>query len=630
MKVYICRPELTIESNENAQKFYQSATDRLKEYVEITEIVTEARLGEIALELDRNTIIIFFNTKKEKEYSAKVKVFLEKAVGCKAKIWGVAMEKDMRIPNKIVGKYQTFDVSVRLENRNLDYCNIETVAQIFARHIVSECCPTCYTENRLLFVSHKRLDGEDIAARLCDKICLLEREKHVFRDVVEVQVGEDAQQIIEERLTESDVFIFLHTPQAAGSEWIKKELQIATLYEIPILWIRIDEAEIENLPVIPAERPHMEYRSEDFFEDKKLEQIVNLVEELSFSMVMNCSNEIYDYIGTFGQWAKNSGIEFSNVDKTRQVYKAVYKEQNTNVYARRQYVQYIQYYGRKIKADDIEAFKKYTDELRYEDGYPQFDSRVMVSKWRENNIFSENLYINNYEVHDIWWKRMCGESVQCRRKKIVISGAFPSTEDELHNQPLMEAVKIFSQEIIRNGYTLVFGAHPTFQKLIFTVAEQCSENPKQAVQVYASDYYDISLDKIEEHATVYRVSKRDDRNSSLTEMREKMIGAEDVCAVICIGGKIKKDNPAEQGVDEEIEIARKFGIPVFLVGTAGGRSGEKALETLWEGSWKNLNEAPEELNKELIYSLDYRVLANAIMAVCEHSDVEDESEMGDC
>lgn len=422
-------------------------------------------------------------------------------------------------------------------------------------------------KKRRIFVSHRRIDGEEIAAKLCDKFLILEKSKSLFRDVVEVKVGESAQEVIDKALYESDAFIFLHTPKSVESDWIKKELKMATMYDVPVIWVRIDDASIEELSIIPGEKPHIECRSEDFEDGLKLELFVNDLEKMLMQTIMSHSLKLYDYKERFGDWANEKGIHFSCVDSTNQIYEIVYKEKVKKQYPRNDYIQYVQYYGRGIKEKDIEILKKGIEGKQY-------DSVVLLSNREKEARIEEKVFANSYDLHDIWWRRMVGEKMEHSGKKIVICGAFPECKEELYKIPLLEAVKIFSQEIIKNGYTLVFGAHPTFQKLIFEVASEFSDDSKEAVQVYVSKYFEgkYPISDMEKAACVHEIEAMADRNQSLTKMREAMLGADDVCAIICLGGKIKEDNPLECGLDEEIQIAQENKIPVFLVGSVGGRS----------------------------------------------------------
>ena len=66
----------------------------------------------------------------------------------------------------------------------LPKCFQEIIARVF---------PTCYCEEGEIFLSHRRIDGEEITAQIYDKICTQVKESKPFRDVVNVKVGNKAQ-----------------------------------------------------------------------------------------------------------------------------------------------------------------------------------------------------------------------------------------------------------------------------------------------------------------------------------------------------------------------------------------------------------------------------------------------------
>lgn len=619
MKIYICRPKLTLDKTTEADKFYDYVVKMIREYIDISEIANERLISQAICDINGPIMLIFFNNSMG-TYSDQMKVLFAKAKEEGSKIWPIALTKDTRMPAEPIESYQSFDVVSRLENRLLSKENIKTIAQIFVRKVVSVCRPTFYTENKLLFVSHKRLDGEDIAAKLCDKINLLEKNKRTFRDVIEVEVGKEAQEVIDSALLQSDVLIFLHTPKSVKAKWIEKEIRNALLYDIPILWIRIDDASINELEVIPGDNPNLECFSKDFDDEIKLEELVDKIEDLCFRIIMNHSQLIYDYVNEFNYWAKEKKILFENVDKEYQIYKTTYDSNKMGVYPRRNYIQYVQYYGRKVKSSDMESFKKFLISQRYSNGELQYDSAALLSSRMNMGIVDNNTFENGFENHIFMWKREVGESMKINGKRIIISGAFPESDDELFKQSLMEAIKIFSQEIIKKGYTLVFGAHPTFQKLIFAVAKEFSDNPQESLSMYISKYFSYDLNQLQKYANVYEIEIGHDRNDSLTKMREEMFAINNISALICIGGKIKKDNPTEQGVDEEIRLARKANIPVFLLGSVGGRSSEKANELKHNGKWNEVNNASPEVNEEFLYNMDYRNLAKKLFDYIEKNE----------
>lgn len=65
----------------------------------------------------------------------------------------------------------------------------------------------------------------------------LTREKIVYRDVVNVAVGEDAQSDIDKHLAISDILIFIQTKEVVNSNYIMKELCYVIVNNIPVLWI---------------------------------------------------------------------------------------------------------------------------------------------------------------------------------------------------------------------------------------------------------------------------------------------------------------------------------------------------------------------------------------------------------
>lgn len=607
MKINICNPVLTIGDNEEIVQFYKELVRYIKEYTSVNEIENMSRVNELKDSLDKDTLIIIFNT--EKEYDEKIINLLKKANEKEAVIWPVAMHKDVRLPVEIIKQEQSFDIKVRQENRKTD--NMAVLAQIFAREVISRALPTFYAEGKkILFVSHRRTDGEDIAAKLCDQINLLGRTRdrkagrEAFRDVVEVKVGEAAQDVIDSALTISDVLIFLHTPDSVNSNWIQKEVIYALLNGIPIVWVRIDNASLDKLKVLPSENPHLECVSTDFEKEYLLEDYVNKIEDLCFKLVMNNRNTVWEQKDRFESWASAHNVEIMEENKTYQIYKAVYKENRINKYERRPVIQYLQYYGRTIKEDDIEFLSKYLTE-KGEKGNT-FDTAVMLSCNEHVKMVEDYIYKNGFNEHLKYWKNeVAMVEIPRKNKKIVISGAFPEYE-EYNKYVLTEALSILAHEIISHGYTLVFGAHPTFQKLIFAIAkEECLE-PRQAVKMFISKEFKYNIEEISDCATVCETENMNDRAKSLTLMREQMLAEKDIAAVICIGGKIKEGTLERNGVDEEMEIARKNNLPVFLVGSVGGLTEKRAAEFHKKGSWEILNDAGEPLNESFRNSLEYR------------------------
>ena len=102
----------------------------------------------------------------------------------------------------------------------------------------------------------------------------------------------------------------------------------------------------------------------------------------------------------------------------------------------------------------------------------------------------------------------------------------------------------------------------------------------------------------------------------LQEMRENMICKEKAEMLICLGGMIKEDK-SQQGVDIEVELAKKSNIPVALVGTVGGRSSEYAFQKLEEGDWSDLNSWDKALNEGLFHNMNHRLMIKRLLDTIE-------------
>jgi len=102
-----------------------------------------------------------------------------------------------------------------------------------------------------------------------------------------------------------------------------------------------------------------------------------------------------------------------------------------------------------------------------------------------------------------------------------------------------------------------------------------------------------------------------DRATSLTEMRQAMLNDPEAGALVVIGGKTARGGHSP-GVDEEIRLARKAGLPVYIFGSVGGRSSQlsAAMTPAERAALSGLSESASE---ELATSLDYSRLAKLIL-----------------
>lgn len=612
MRVIFCKPELTMTELEAATEFYNESSAILNSYVtNVQYISTSFQINHLLVEeAGKDDILVFFNSEKG-EYADILVKLIRKYNDAQSRIWAIAVEgtPECRKPPEPVTDKQSFDVSSRKENRNPLKNNIKAIAQLFARKIIAQTLSPLYRDEVLYFISHRRKDGEHIAAKLADELRLLTRERNVYRDVVNVEVGDDAQKDIDKHLAVSDVVIFLQTEEAQYSSHIMKELCYALVNDIPVLWIQIDNASYENMEIHPGQGPILSYRSVEFDDQDRLEEIVDEVEDKCFQLIMNSSNQVYSYIEYLNEMCNAGKIKLSNDSSSALAYEIEYREKTKDLYDSGIRRHYIQCFGRNPKGNDIQSF---IDKVKREDSYDRHDKLFLLSNHGCRNSHTQDVKVieENYDDYLMNLENVSGSKRQQRNKRIILSGAFPDY-DEIYKASLLEALVVYSREIIKNGYTLVFGAHPTFQKLIFDIGSLYASDVKCSIEMHMDKAYidQYDLDDLQEKCTLILAD-------GLQEMRENMICKQKSEMLICLGGKIK-DDKSQQGVDIEVDLARRVNIPVALVGTVGGRSSEYSFQKLTEGDWSDLNSWDKSLNEGLFYNMNHRLMIKRLLSILE-------------
>ena len=612
MNVIFCKPELTMTELKVATVFLQECSELLSSYVpNVQYISTVFQMNQLlAQEASKNDIFVFFTSEKG-EYTDTILKLIRKYNDAQSRIWAIAMEgnPECRRPPEPVTDKQSFDVASRKENRNPLKNNIKAIAQLFARKIVAQTLSPLYRDEVLYFISHRRKDGERVAAKLADGLRLLTRERNVYRDVVNVKVGDDAQKDIDKHLAVSDVVIFMQTEEAQYSSYIIKELCYALVNDIPVLWIQIDNATYDRMEIRPGQGPVLSYRSEEFESQDRLEEIVDEVEDKCFQLIMNSSNQVYSYIEYLSEMRNAGKIKLINDSNSVLAYGIEYREKTRDLYDSGIRKHYIQCFGRNPREDDIQNF---IDKVKRDNSYDKHDKLFLLSSHGRRDRSGQDLKVieENYDDYLMNLENISGIKRQQRNKRIIFSGAFPDC-DEIYEASLLEALVVYSREIIKDGYTLVFGAHPTFQKLIFDIGSLYASDVKYSIEMHMDkayiDQYDI--EELQENCTLILAD-------GLQEMRENMICKEKGEMLICLGGKIKPDK-SQQGVDIEVNLAKKVNIPVALVGTVGGRSSEYAFEKLTEGDWLDLNPWEESLNEALFYNMNHRLMIKRLLNILE-------------
>lgn len=616
MKLFFILPQLTLDDHAHADVFLESCKEEVEKYtLEVYEVKYNNRVSQVKTLLDENSLMIFFNN-SENEYNIElinlIKVAKEKGV----EIWPVAFSKDQRPPMNSISEKQSYDVYEQLRLRDLKEDYLEVIGKVFARKIISRVLPTVYSDNRMIFISHRRVDGEDIAAKLCDQLDIQARNNNNFRDVICVEVGQPAQDIIDQALSNSDVMIFLHTEKSAESEWIKKELIYAVVNNIPILWVNIDDADIAKLVIKPTDEPHIRCCSKDFENRSKLVELVDNILHTSFELAMISVDEIYDQLNTFKEFCRIRNVNLIEEDSGNLIF-SFNSPRKGYVYPQRSIKHYVQCFGRRCNENDLEKMKSFlqSKEVNNEKLY---DSAILVSNKLKVRKVSNSIVQENYEDFNLTFSRYIDDECPIYDHEIILSGSF-TDGDVIYKQSLKDAVSILAKEILKRGFKLTFGAHPTFQNLIFEIGKLYrSYDYKNAINMYISKHFEYDIKKLKENATIIECEKSSDEiDFNLTEMRTKMINnRSSIKALVCLGGVIRNGDTTK-GIDEEIKIARENNIPVFVIGSVGGRSSQLASEYLRNGEWSKLNNEDNKFNEEMALNLDYRYLANKIIGTIE-------------
>mgnify|MGYP003291125244 CR=1 FL=1 len=611
MKVIFCKPELTMRDTSEAEVFFDECKQVLDNYIPGVYYVGSALFSQmVSIETDKDDIFIFF-TAEDGNYSNNMLNTLKRYNANQSRIWAIAMNAnpECRRPPEPIADKQSFDVSSRKENRLLWKNNIKAIAQIFSRKIIGQTLSPLYRDEVLYFISHKRADGEPLAAKLADKLKLLTRENNVYRDVVNVKVGEDAQKDIDENLKVSDALIFLQTELACESEYIMKELCYAQINDIPILWIQIDDAPYDKLPIRPGDKPLLKYNTDDFMNEERLIEITDEIEEMCFKLIMESSGQVYTYVDYLMNLKDENKISLVSNQNRHLAYEIEYKEETKDLYDDGIRKHYIQCFGRNPKEQDV---KDFINDVKEQGVYDTKDKLFLLSGHgkREQLTGVKKIFEENYDDYIVNLHNVAGEEPTKRNKRIIVSGAFPDY-DGIYKNSLMEAILIYSKQIIRKGYTLVFGAHPSFQEVIFNIGKIYSPDVKYSIEMHMDQAYIGNYDLAELNKKCTLVL-----SDGLQEMRESMICKQKAEMMICLGGKIKVDK-SQQGVDVEVALARGQDIPVALVGTVGGRSSEFAFEILQSNLWGTMNPWSKELNESLFYNVNHRLMSERLLREIE-------------
>lgn len=617
MSVTIINPMLTIGEDQVAEAFYDTFRVELEEYTDVRCLKSAMHLHTVSLQSD--DMIVIFNNDNE-EYSENVLALLRQALELKCVVVPVSLYNETRTPAKLISHLQSFEVVDQLRQRRLTNRNIDTIAFVLIRFIMSKLQPTMAVDRMDLFISHRRADGEELAAEFYNEFRRRADEVEAFRDLISIKVGQDAQDEIEKNLYKSDAVVFIDTPLCGESKWVKKELQIALGLNLPIVWVKIgSDSERVSLDVLPGEEPHFKFETLYADDLKKSPEIIDDIIDKVFQISRNNAMTVIDHLSRLQKLASSNSIDLIPLNKRNMVYQVKIPRRNKEFhYYQRPLTHVLQLFGRNPKNADRASFEPMISELGYQAhpnlGY-HFDSGLLLGpnvsmKTRMANepICTDSIdeYVTSLQ------KYLALDQKHHPKKGVIISGSFPDYEPD-YQQQLTNAVFSFSKAILDKGGTVIFGSHPTFQPLILDLARrQRADDYINAVHMYISKYFvtQAAVSELANQATVFSTDNiNNNRADSLTLMRQAMIADMDAAGIILLGGK--QHGLSKPGIDEEFELAQQRGLPAFIIGSVGGRSSELAQEMSEQSI--AINSLTKEQNEKLLTSLDYSALADEIL-----------------
>jgi hypothetical protein len=606
--IYLLHPCLSAADGEEARAFMSVVREELQ-------VATLSELKTVDNVLDTEPTaadgVIFVNPPRA-DVASEVEELLERATNAGAVVLPVALDEAGRRPPGAVAERQSFDVVDHRRRRGLTADQRGTLARAFAREALSRLQPT-FTKDRLrLFLCHRRLDGEGLVARVGAKLDVL-HAGHVFRDLVDVQVGEEAQQRIDDALASTDVVIFFDTPRAGESWWIAKELAGALGRNIPVVWVRLgpDDGGRLDLPVQPgAPAPHIRVADPNR-DDGAVRDLADEILETAFALARTHVRASQEAIRALRRWAKANDAQLETLDARRLIYELT-RPVADRPYPTRPSTDVVQLYARHPTDEDLNALNEFltqSDMGPHPRNCRSFDAAVLLDPTATTRrAVGEWSVVEHPERFLASLPITALAPAAARSPRLLVLGAFPN--GDLASLEVDGALHAATTTWLRLGGSIVFGGHPTFTPLIIEAARLMVPGAERdRVTVFQSEWY-VAPDSVEElsaQVTVRTVPRAADRAASLTAMRMAMIQPGSAEAVVAIGGLTDEGRTHTPGIDEEVRLARLAGLQVYLFGATGGRTAELALAAAAEPHpFASLgNRLSANANAELAMTDDY-------------------------
>ncbi len=553
--------------------------------------------------------VVFFNPPRD-EHADAVEMLLSEAAHAGAVILPIAMSAEHRRPPGAAGELQSFDVVDHLRRRELSDEQLPIIGAAFAREARGATMPTFARSRLRIFLCHRRSDGETPTAQLGD--ALLVRHEHVFRDLINIQVGERAQEEIELHLSGADVLVFLDTPDAGESWWVTHELEAALGRNIPVVWVQLESTNIERarLAVKPAAEPHLPIADGELSHVQAgalADEILRVASRLGAQHGRTTTQAFR----RLKAWATANGAEVEQLDARQQIFQLRHPPITTRTYPLRPASDVLQLFGRAPDESDRASLEQFLAERGmgpHDQQCRAFDAAILLDPTGTGQqVLGEWSVTEHPDRFLAYLAPPKPAESGAPPPRLLLLGAFP-TGDYARDQ-LTPAVHATATTWFRLGGSIVCGGHPTFVPLLVNAAAAIlgGDVARERLIVYQSEWFaaPAQMQELAEQATVVGTPARESREASLTVMREAMVADGEAACALAIGGRTDEQGTHTPGIDEEIELTRAHGTPVYLLGAPGGQAALRAERAGTEVEpWSSLGNDLTAAGNELLADTD--------------------------
>ncbi len=507
----------------------------------------------------------------------RVEPFLAAAQAAGAVVLPVALDAWHRHPPAAVETAQAFDVADRERLAGSPARPRQWAARAFVREALARLAPTCYRQQARFFLSYRRADGEGTTAAL-DR-ALSARHRHVFRDLIDIQVGEPAQDLIDRAVDRADVVVFIDTPRAGESDWIARELATAMGNGTPIVWARLgDSIRRVPLPVSPGAAPLIDLG------DARVDQAddwADAILDAAYDQIRDIVRRSMHAFRAISTWADGAGAAVATLDQRRLIYAVQFRAEG-GALPRRPRQDIVQVFARQPWEDDVAELKKWLEDSGQSNhpmGCRSFDAAVLIRPGGRVPATVDDWGV--IDTPDHYLASVSGRRFEdsSTRPVLLLLGAFPAEPGS--HPAVIAAVSEVARTWLRLGGTIRFGSHPTFTPLVAEAQRSVGAIGRRGrVQAYQSDFF-------ERHSTeaafaaefeVRHVPAAASRDESLSAMRTAMIRSGQIAVAVIVGGRTDEGSTHVPGVRGELALAQTAGIPVVAIGSAGGEAARIAGE----------------------------------------------------